>query len=169
MKLNDEKRAQICAFIREHGLKPVKGGVTARMLCREFDISPQTWARWQQDKDFAQAIADANAEFKTTLSGRLVKSLVAVATGAKTIKTRKRYTPNEDGTPILVELIRDEIDNPPDVKAIIYLLQNIAPEEWQEKLTQDINFKPIQLNVSKDTNTALEAIKNQTSGNGQGV
>lgn len=165
MKLNDEKRAQICAYIREHGLKPVKGGVTAKMLCREFDISPQTWARWQQDKEFAAAIADANAEFKTTLGGRLVKSLVAVATGAKTVKTRKKYVPDEDGNEQLVETVREEICNAPDIKAIIYLLQNIAPEEWQEKITQDINLKPIMLNVSNDTNAALNAIaKNATQG-----
>lgn len=161
MKQNEEKRAKIIAFIREHGLKPAKGGVTAKMLCREFDISPQTWARWQQDKEFSEAIADANAEFKTTLGGRLVKSLVAVATGAKTIKTRKRYAPNAEGQPELIELIRDEIENPPDIKAIIYLLQNIDPDEWQEKITQDVNFKPIQLNVSSDTAAALDAIGNK--------
>lgn len=159
MNQNTEKREKILAFIREHGLKPVKGGVTAKMLCREFDISPQTWARWQrEDKDFSDAIADANAEFKTTLGGRLVKSLVAVATGAKTIKTRKRYAPNAEGQPELIELIRDEIDNPPDVKAIIYLLQNIEPEEWKDTLTADVNFKPISLNVSRETNEALNAI-----------
>ena len=159
MNQNTEKREKILAFIREHGLKPVKGGVTAKMLCREFDISPQTWARWQrEDKAFSDAIADANAEFKTTLGGRLVKSLVAVATGAKTIKTRKRYAPNAEGQPKLIELIRDEIDNPPDVKAIIYLLQNIEPGEWKDTLTADVNFKPISLNVSRETNEALNAI-----------
>lgn len=163
MKLNKAKRNKIIAYIREHGLKPVKGGVTAKMLCREFDISPQSWARWQQDETFAAAIADANAEFKTTLGGRLVKSLVSVATGAKTIKTRKRYAPNAEGQPELIELIRDEIDNPPDIKAIIYLLQNIAPEEWQEKITQDINLKPITLNVSSDTGAALDAIAKNTN------
>lgn len=159
MNQNNEKREKILAFIREHGLKPVKGGVTAKMLCREFDISPQTWARWQrEDKGFADAIADANAEFKTTLGGRLVKSLVAVATGAKTIKTRKRYVPNAEGQLELIELIRDETDNPPDVKAIIYLLQNIEPEEWKDTLTADVNFKPISLNVSRETSEALNAI-----------
>lgn len=165
MLLNNEKREKICAYIREHGLKPVKGGVTAKMLCREFDISHPTWSRWQKDKEFAAAIAEANAEFKSTLGGRLVKSLVAVATGAKTVKTRKKYVPDEDGNEVLVETVREEVDNAPDIKAIIYLLQNLSPEEWQDKLTQDVNFKPITLNVSRETNEALNAItKNANEG-----
>lgn len=150
-------------WVRENGLKD-KGGATIASLCRHFGIAEMTFGRWMRRKDFADAINSAKQYFADNLERDLVASLAKSAKGYSYVKRKTEYTSDKNGSPVIKKQTTEDVDVPPNVGAAIFLLTNIAPDRWQNKIQQqaDINGSlALDVNVVNDKTPAIATSENE--------
>ena len=140
IKLNDDLVNDITRWVRENGLIEC-GGATLISLCRHFGISDRTFQRWIKRKDFAGAIADAKKFFADNLERDIVASLAKSAKGYSYVKRKTEYTSDKNGNPVIKKQTTEDVDVQPNVGAAIFLLTNIAPERWQNKIQQQADIQ----------------------------
>lgn len=140
IKLNDDLINDITRWVRENGLKD-NGGATITSLCRHFGIAEMTFGRWMKRKDFAEAINSAKQHFADNLERDLVASLAKSAKGYSYVKRKTEYTSDKDGRPVIKKQTTEDVDVQPNVGAAIFLLTNIAPERWQNKIQQQADIQ----------------------------
>lgn len=156
---NEELVTRVYNYVVEHGLHPAKCGATWLMLARELGTNDYSLRRWcKEHPELQEAIDRANAIFTECLPSRLTKSLVALATGARTKKVRKKYLPNGEDGEVVVELIEETQELPPDINALKYCLNNLCPEDWSDKHQISADFTPVQMVVSDETAQTLKQI-----------
>lgn len=124
-KYNPEVVKQCEDWVRENGLIDY-GGARLIDFCNHFHINNQTYYRWMQKKDFADAIKKAKEDFKNNLERDLVKSLARTAKGEEWDQTTIEYDKNGDEFKRTVKHIKEK----PNVGAAIFLLTNINPDTW---------------------------------------
>lgn len=139
IKLSEELINDITRWVRENGLKD-NGGATLISLCRHFGISDRTFQRWMKRKDFAEAINSAKQHFADNLERDLVASLAKSAKGYSYVKRKTEYTSDKNGNPVIKRQTTEDVDVQPNVGAAIFLLTNIAPERWQNKIQQQADI-----------------------------
>lgn len=140
IKLNDDLINDITRWVRENGLIEY-GGATLVTLCRTFGVSDRTFHRWLKRKEFADAIAEAKKNFAEHLERDLVQSLAKAAKGYSYVKRKTEYTSDKDGRPVIKKQTTEDVDVQPNVGAAIFLLTNIAPERWQNKIQQQADIQ----------------------------
>lgn len=140
IKLNDDLIKDITRWVRENGLKE-NGGATITSLCRHFGIAEMTFGRWMKRKDFAEAINSAKQHFADNLERDLVASLAKSAKGYSYVKRKTEYTSDKNGNPVIKKQTTEDVDVQPNVGAAIFLLTNIAPERWQNKIQQQADIQ----------------------------
>lgn len=140
IKLNDDLISDITRWVRENGLKE-NGGATITSLCRHFGIAEMTFGRWMRRKDFAEAINSAKQYFADNLERDLVASLAKSAKGYSYVKRKTEYTSDKNGNPVIKKQTTEDVDVQPNVGAAIFLLTNIAPERWQNKIQQQSDIQ----------------------------
>lgn len=140
IKLNDDLINDITRWVRENGLIEY-GGATLISLCRHFGISDRTFQRWIKRKDFADAINSAKQHFADNLERDLVASLAKSAKGYSYVKRKTEYTSDKNGNPVIKKQTTEDVDVQPNVGAAIFLLTNIAPERWQNKIQQQADIQ----------------------------
>lgn len=154
MKLNAAKIKECAAWVEKHGLHPQAKGATIRDFCDAMGISEPTYFRWQANESFVSALARAREKFARTIEDKAVDALIVRALGGaiqetertkmeaqkveeydpKTGKLVKRYTTDKG---VIKDKVVIKTVLAPDVLALKYLLNNVAPERWREK--QDLN------------------------------
>lgn len=154
MKLTPTKIKECAAWVEKHGLHPQPCGASIKDFCEAMGISDESWRRWQKKVDFVEAIAHAREKFARTIEDKAVNKLIERALGGaiqetertkmeaqkveeydpKTGKLVKRYTTDKG---VIKDKIVIKTVLAPDILALKYLLNNIAPEHWREK--QDLN------------------------------
>ena len=139
-KLTTELTAEIEHWVRENGLKD-HGGATLISLCLYFGISDRTFHRWMKRKEFAEAINSAKQYFADNLERDLVASLAKSAKGYSYVKRKTEYTSDKNGNSVIKKQITEDVDVQPNVGAAIFLLTNIAPERWQNKVQQQADIQ----------------------------
>lgn len=139
-KLSEELINDITRWVRENGLIDC-GGATLVSLCRTFAVSDRTFHRWMKRKDFAEAINSAKQYFADNLERDLVQSLARAAKGYTYVKRKTEYTSDKDGNPVIKKQTTEDVDVQPNVGAAIFLLTNIAPERWQNKIQQQADIQ----------------------------
>lgn len=139
-KFTSELLAEITKWVRENGLIEY-GGATLISLCRHFGISDRTFQRWIKRKDFADAINSAKQHFADNLERDLVASLAKSAKGYSYVKRKTEYTSDKNGNPVIKKQTTEDVDVQPNVGAAIFLLTNIAPERWQNKIQQQADIQ----------------------------
>lgn len=140
IKLNDDLINDITRWVRENGLIEY-GGATLISLCRHFGISDRTFQRWMKRKDFAEAINSAKQHFADNLERDLVASLAKSAKGYNYVKRKTEYTSDKNGNPVIKKQTTEDVDVQPNVGAAIFLLTNIAPDRWQNKIQQQADIQ----------------------------
>lgn len=140
IKLNDDLINDITRWVRENGLIEY-GGATLISLCRHFGISDRTFQRWIKRKDFADAINSAKQHFADNLERDLVASLAKSAKGYSYVKRKTEYTSDKNGNPVIKKQTTEDVDVQPNVGAAIFLLTNIAPDRWQNKIQQQADIQ----------------------------
>lgn len=140
VKRTAELTYDILKWVRENGLKD-NGGATVASLCSTFGIAKMTFGRWMRRKDFAEAINSAKQHFADNLERELVASLAKSAKGYSYVKRKTEYTSDKDGRPVIKKQITEDVDVQPNVGAAIFLLTNIAPERWQNKIQQQADIQ----------------------------
>lgn len=141
LKKSAKLTGEIAQWVRENGLIEY-GGASIEMLARQFGISRKTHTAWMKsDADYAEAINEAKRLFAENLEKDLVVTLAKSAKGFTSTKRRTEYVSDQNGRPMIKRQTTDEVDVPPNVGAAIFLLTNIAPERWKNKLTQSADIK----------------------------
>ena len=75
MAYNLKEMTEMCSkWVAENGLME-HGGARLKDFCAHFGIDSQTYYRWLENADFADAIKKGKNEFKEKLEQRLVESL----------------------------------------------------------------------------------------------
>lgn len=137
MKYNSVKIEECAAWVRIHGLMDY-GGATLKEFCREMDIEDETYYQWMQKSEFSEAIRKAKEVFKNSLEKRLVESLANSALGYEVEEVKSEYANDLlTGNPKLKKQTRIKKHIQPNTGAGIFLLTNIAPERWKNKLNTE--------------------------------
>ena len=162
IKLNDDLIKDITRWVRENGLKE-NGGATITSLCRHFGIAEMTFGRWMKRKDFAEAINSAKQHFADNLERDLVASLAKSAKGYSYVKRKTEYTSDKNGNPVIKKQTTEDVDVQPNVGAAIFLLTNIAPSRWQNKIQQQADIQgslALDVNVVNNETPAIATSEN---------
>lgn len=145
MKLTPKKIEECAQWVRENGLTDC-GGASIKKFCEYTHINKQTYYNWLKDANFANAIEKAKEEFTETLERDLVVSLAKAAKGYTFVKKKTEYENSIEiidgkqiNKPKIKKQTTEDVNVPPNVGAAIFLLTNIAPERWKNKVSNDIN------------------------------
>ena len=163
VKRTNELTDSILKWVRENGLKD-KGGATIASLCRHFGIAEMTFGRWMRRKDFSDAINSAKQYFADNLERDLVASLAKSAKGYSYVKRKTEYTSDKNGNPVIKKQTTEDVDVQPNVGAAIFLLTNIAPERWQNKIQQQADIQgslALDVNVVTDKTPDIATSENE--------
>lgn len=137
MKYNKAKIQECADWVRIHGLMDY-GGATLKDFCKAMDISQELYYQWMEKVEFLEAIKNAKADFRSSQEERLVESLMNSALGYEAEEVKSEYSNDLlTGKPKLKKQTRTKKHIQPNTGAAIFLLTNIAPEKWKNKLNTE--------------------------------
>ena len=137
MKYSKAKIEECANWVRIHGLMDY-GGATLKDFCKAMDIDDDSYYLWMNTKpEFSEAIQKAKADFKATQEERLVESLMQSALGYEASETKTEYISDENGNRRPKKQTVTKKNVAPNTGAAIFLLTNIAPEKWKNKLNTE--------------------------------
>lgn len=128
-----EEKIQECAkWVEENGLMEY-GGAMLKDFAEAMGITQETYFQWMKQSEFSEAIKNAKAKFKDGLERKLVVSLAKAATGYEYEEVQREGTADN-----LKKIRKTKKYVQPNIGAGIFLLTNIAPERWKNKISNDI-------------------------------
>lgn len=137
MKYSKAKIEECASWVRIHGLMDY-GGATLKDFCKAMDIEDETYYQWMQKSEFSESLQKAKEDFKATQEERIVESLMQSALGYEAEEVRSEYMNDlATGKPKLKKQIRTKKNVAPNTGAAIFLLTNIAPERWKNKMNTE--------------------------------
>lgn len=136
MKYSKAKIEECAEWVRINGLMDY-GGAMLRDFCRAMDINADTYFEWMLKPEFSEAIQKAKAEFRSTQEERLVESLMNSALGYEATETKTEYVSDENGSRRPKKQMVTKKHIQPNTGAAIFLLTNIAPDKWKNKLNTE--------------------------------
>ena len=136
MKYSKAKIEECASWVRIHGLMDY-GGATLKEFCKAMDITAETYFQWMKNSEFSESIQKAKEDFKATQEERLVESLMNSAVGYEATETRIEYGSDSEGNPRPKKRITTKKHIQPNTGAAIFLLTNIAPEKWKNKMNTE--------------------------------
>ena len=141
-------------WVAENGLME-HGGARLKDFCAHFGIDSQTYYRWLENADFADAIKKGKNEFKEKLEQRLVESLSKAACGYEFEETKTEY----EGKKVKKKIVTVK-NVEANVGAAIFLLTNISPDRWRNKQTgTDVKTEGVTLKVEVLKEESVSNIK----------
>lgn len=135
MKYSPTKIRECAEWVRQNGLME-HGGATVKEYCDAMGINQDTHYEWLKKTEYSDAIKRAQADYKDSLEETLVDSLVRKARGYDTEEKKTEYV-NVDGMKKIKRQTTTTKHFQPDTGAAIFLLTNIAPERWKNKINQE--------------------------------
>ena len=135
MKYSQNKISECAEWVRQNGLMEY-GGATFKEFCEAMGIDDMTHYRWMNNAEYAEAIKRAQADYKDTLEVSLVDSLVRKARGYDMEEKKTEYV-NVDGQKKIKRQTTTTKHFQPDTGAAIFLLTNVAPDRWKNKINQE--------------------------------
>lgn len=136
MKYSKSKIEECANWVRINGLMDY-GGATLKDFCKAMDISQELYYQWMDKIDFFEAIQKAKADFKASQEERLVESLMNSALGYEATETKTEYASDENGNRRPKKQMVTKKHIQPNTGAAIFLLTNIAPDKWKNKLNTE--------------------------------
>ena len=136
MKYSKAKIEECANWVRIHGLMDY-GGATLKDFCKAMDIEDETYYQWMQKSEFSEALQKAKEDFKSTQEERLVESLMQSALGYEASETKTEYISDENGNGRPKKQTVTKKNVAPNTGAAIFILTNIAPEKWKNKLNTE--------------------------------
>lgn len=123
--------------------KVLSEGGTEKEAYTRAGITYETYYEWLRHKpEFAEGVKDAKKTYQewwnTDCIKEAKKSLKALIMGQTYTEVQTEYGLNKEGKPVQTK--RKEVEKKvlPNITAIIFALTNRAPEEWKNRLSQDI-------------------------------
>lgn len=137
MKYCEAKIKECADWVEQYGLQE-HGGATLKEFCQAMGIHHDSYFDWMQKSEFSEAIRKAKEVFRSTLEKRIVTSLANSALGYEVEEVKSEYTSDLlTGKPKLKKQTRVKKHVQPNTGAGIFLLTNIAPERWKNKLNTE--------------------------------
>ena len=136
MKYSKAKIEECASWVITHGLQDY-GGATLKDFCKAMDIEDETYYQWMLKSEFSEAILKAKQIFRETQEERLVESLMQSALGYEASETKTEYMSDEHGNRRPKKQTVTKKNVAPNTGAAIFLLTNIAPEKWKNKLNTE--------------------------------
>ena len=131
-KYSKEKIKGWADWVRNNGLIDY-GGARLRDFCNYAGIDYQTYYRWLENAEFAEAIKKAKEEYRDLLEQDIVKSLSNVAKGYEWTQSTTEYGYDKMGNLYKKKHTTKTMREPANVGAAIFLLTNIAPGRWKNR------------------------------------
>lgn len=135
MKYSQNKISECAEWVRQNGLMEY-GGATVKDYCDAMGINQDTHYEWLKKTEYSDAIKRAQADYKDTLEVSLVDSLVRKARGYDMEEKKTEYV-NVDGQKKIKRQTTTTKHFQPDTGAAIFLLTNVAPDRWKNKINQE--------------------------------
>lgn len=136
MKYCKEKIEECAAWVRVHGLMDY-GGAKLMDFCKAMDIDSETYYNWMRNSEFSENIKNAKMIFRDTQEERLVDSLMQSAVGYEATESRTEYVAGPNGEKKVKKQSVTKKHVQPNTGAAIFLLTNIAPDKWKNKLNTE--------------------------------
>lgn len=134
-KYTDERVARICDAL--------KWGMTDEQAAGMGGITYNTFWRWCNEKsDFRDAVKNAKSQYEDwQMNGILEdakKSLKVLICGQEYEEIKTEYENGPDGMPRIKKQSRTTKKILPNPTAVIFALCNRDPENWQNRISQDV-------------------------------
>lgn len=109
-------------------------------------VKPATFYEWQAEKvEFAEAVKRARAGYEEWEKHGILedakRSLKELVCGMTLEETKTEYQNDKDGAPTIRRVITTTKQIPPNPTAIIFALCNRDPENWQNRVSQEVKGK----------------------------
>ena len=157
MKYTPEKIKEICGYLAE--------GRTRTDAAKLAGIHIDTFYEWLNTKsDFSDAVKVAEEKYAEWERNELVssckKSLKDLILGCTTEEVVTEYIadPSNPSQPKIKHQIRKEKHNPPSATAIIFALCNRDPDNWKNRISNEVTGK---LETKEDSNLNLANIPDE--------
>lgn len=157
-------------WVSEHGLIDF-GGAKLKDFLIALGIEQRAHYRWLKTyPEYTEAIERGREKYKMEHTHTLFKTLMQTAIGGEkeVIDETTEYRPNPDdeNKPKIIRLVKHKhkIFQRPDVGAAIFLLTNLDPEHWQNKMRNDVSIKKPNSNEDMSLDEIKEEIKRLTEG-----
>lgn len=122
--------------------RAISEGKSRKAACELAGISQDTFARWLNDAEFADAIKVAEKSFEDwRMNGILEdarKSLKTLVCGQEYEEVKTEYENDGVGKPRIKRQTRITKKVLPNVTAVIFALCNTDPEHWRQRVEQDV-------------------------------
>lgn len=130
-KYNEETVERICADIRE--------GYNRHDAAARAGVDDSTVFDWMNRyPDFSDKVKEADREHLRIKGRRLVTSIFKRAEGYDVEEADTIMIPDKSGKPQVKMQKLKKKHIPADVKAAIFLLTNLYPDEWQDKQKNEL-------------------------------
>ena len=150
MKFCKAKIQECVEWVEQNGLYPQRCGASIKQFCEAMGIGFDTFQRWNQNANFANAISRAREVFKQRTVQEVSNALVKAAKGYEFSKTKNESKPEviteydpktgkkvrsyPTGKLIPIRSTREVIYVEPNVHAACFLLTNMDPDNWKNKV-----------------------------------
>lgn len=139
-RITEELLTKVTEWIAENGLIDY-GGATVKDFYIAMGIPERTYYDWRKgNAGFAEAIKKGKEIFANSLEKRLVESMANSARGYTWKKTKEEYKV-DGGKDKLVKRTVEDCHVPPNTAAAIFLLTNLDPERWKNKVASTLDAK----------------------------
>ena len=122
-----------------------------------------TYFEWMRKAEFSEAVTNAKEVFRSSLEKRIVNSLANSALGYEVDEVKSEYVNDLlTGKPKLKKQQRTKKHIQPNTGAAIFLLTNIAPDKWKNKMNTEhsgevfTHQKPLTKEELKELHNRLE-------------
>lgn len=133
MKYSKAKIQECAEWVEKNGLYPQNLGAPLAQFCEAMDIDDATYRRWMGKTEFADALAHARKVFKSNRVHETVNTLFKVANGYTWQKTKQEGRSGTDGVFKTSRATKEDVQVPPNIEAIKFILTNMDPENWKNK------------------------------------
>lgn len=146
-------------WIAENGLHEY-GGAKLKELVEYLGIEHKSYYNWLNNHpEYKEAIERGKLRFKESLSKDLIISLARAAKGYEAEEMQTIYKPNPANPkePTIKEMRKIKKHYPPNVAAAIFLLTNLDPEHYKNRIRNDIDVKPPKKEETQKTIEEIDA------------
>lgn len=157
------RKSKYCPKLVEKICGAIAEGKRIKDACLVAGISDTQFHFWMNQKaDFADAVKNAKQQYTEWESKELVKdakkSLRQLICGEEYVETTTEYENDGSGSPRIKKQKTVTKRVQPNITAIIFALTNRDPENWKNRISQDVNGK---IQTENKSNLSLSKIPDE--------
>lgn len=130
MKYKPELIREMAEWVATNGLIDY-GGATLKSFCEEFGIEEKTYYRWLENDNFDNVIKNAKDRFNANRVKKIALSMQKAAEGYTVTEVKREFVRTDNGKQVVARRTEVTKEVAPNVAAGIFLLTNLAPNDWK--------------------------------------